>query len=373
MLPTPAVSGRNLAGVARAAVAALRGETNGLSLAPVDTAVIVLVDGLGHAQLRQAAGHARTLARAAGAGEPIRTVYPSTTSAALTALATGRLPGEHGLVGYRILDPGRDALVTTLNDWESDRPAGRWMRSATIWETEAERGLRTAAIGPAKHASTGFTAAVLRGSDYVPTGDLDDRFAALQRVLAQGRHRVVYLYVSELDMAGHELGWESERWRELLEELDAQLAAAAVRLNRRTGLLVTADHGMLDVPAHRQLVVDEHAALTEGLRLVAGEPRFLHLYADGDAAADALAERWREGVGDRAWVRTREQAIAEGWFGPVDPEVLRRIGDVLVAARARIAFYTADAKPRSRAMVGQHGSLTDEETRVPLLRFGAFA
>ena len=92
-------------------------------------------------------------------------------------------------------------------------------------------------------------------------------------------------------------------------------------------------------------------------------------------AAHDLAERWREVEGDRAWIATRSEAVDAGWFGPVvHPDVLPRIGDVLVAARKRIAYYDSRDPQRSgQNMVGQHGSLTPEETRVPLLRFGAFA
>jgi hypothetical protein len=71
-------------------------------------------------------------------------------------------------------------------------------------------------------------------------------------------------------------------------------------------------------------------------------------------------------------VGTRDEAIAAGWFGPVDPEVLDRIGQVLVAARRPVAYYV-DTDDRGRRMVGQHGSLTPTEVTVPLLRYGAWA
>src|SRR5690606_27058036 len=110
-----------------------------------------------------------------------------------------------------------------------------------------------------------------------------------------------------------------------------------------------------------------------GVRFVAGEHRMLHLHLQAPAAATALAERWRTAEGSRAWVATRAEAIEAGWFGPVESAVLGRIGDVLVAARKAVAYYTtAQYATRAAVMVGQHGSWTDEESRVPLLRFGAY-
>src|SRR5699024_4477334 len=133
--------------------------------------------------------------------------------------------------------------------------------------------------------------------------------------------------------------------------------------------LVTADHGMVDVPERAQIVVP--AELLAGVRAVAGEPRCLQLHLDDVAEADAVAEAWRGAYGSRAWVASRGEAIAADWFGPVDDAVGPRIGDVLVAARKDHAFYV-DADDTARRMVGQHGSLTPAETAIPLLRFGAF-
>jgi hypothetical protein len=70
-------------------------------------------------------------------------------------------------------------------------------------------------------------------------------------------------------------------------------------------------------------------------------------------------------------VATRDEWIEAGFFGEVDPDVLPRIGDVIVAARTPVAYYL-DPTDRGRGMIGQHGSLTKDEMEIPLLRFGAF-
>jgi hypothetical protein len=146
---------------------------------------------------------------------------------------------------------------------------------------------------------------------------------------------------------------------------------------RGTGLLVTADHGVVDVPAHRHVFVDASPALLDGVRHVAGEPRCLGLVLEPELDAGerrALLERWREAEGDRAWVLSADEAVAAGLFGAVDAGNRDRIADILVAARAGLAYYDRrDADRRGEGMVGQHGSLTDEETRIPLIRSGLFA
>lgn len=374
MVPTASALGPHLHAVLPSCVAALAGEGNPLGLPRLRSAVVVVVDGLGAAALKARAGHARTLAAASTRASTIATGVPTTTAAALSTLMTGASPGEHGVVAYAALDPAADRVVNQLSGWGGTVDPLSWQRLPTVFETAT--GVRSVAVGPTKYRSSGLTAAILRGADYVAADGIAERFdAALERAAGEGT--LVYLYIPEADQAAHADGWQSDRWTAALEEIDGALAAALRRLPRGVGMLVTADHGILDVSADRHILLDDRPGLLDGVRHVGGEPRMVHLYLEpgvGAVERAAVAGRWRNAEGARAWVRTREEAIAEDWFGPVAAEVAPRIGDVLLAARGLVAYYDSrTATPGSRSMVGQHGSWTPEETRVPLLRFGAAA
>jgi hypothetical protein len=147
-------------------------------------------------------------------------------------------------------------------------------------------------------------------------------------------------------------------------------------LRAADAMVLSADHGIVDIPVSAHLLIETAPALVEGVRFVAGEPRCLQLHFEPDLNArdrSALVERWRDAESGRAWIATREEAIAAGWFGAVAPEVSPRIGDLLVAARKNIAYYDGrTATPHSLAMIGQHGSWSPAELQIPLLRFGAF-
>jgi hypothetical protein len=307
----------------------------------------------------------------------IRTVLPSTTAAALASFATGRMPGEHGLVGYRVLDVVNDRVVNQLNGWDEQMVPEEWQPAQTLFEAARASGVPSFAVGAARYADSGFTHAVLRGAEYRPAASIADRFAEAERLVADEPGSLVYLYVPELDQAAHAFGWESERWLTILEQLDAELAGFERRMPRGTGLLVTADHGVIDVPAHRHVFLDEHAGLLDVVRHVAGEPRFVSLYIEPGLGAEdraALVEAWRAAEGHRSWVLSRDEAVESGLYGAVEPGVRARIGDILIAARSGIAYYDRrEADRRAEAMIGQHGSLSDEETRVPLVRAGAYA
>ena len=369
MLPAAKSHRFSLADVLPNCLEALAGRTGRLGLAPVTHAVVLVADGLGRTALEAHRGHARTLASRLDVDPPISAVFPTTTASALATLTTGTAPGQHGMVGYRVLDSAHDRMVNQLTGLEELDPAA-WQRMPTLFETSAAAGVRAVAIGAPRHRESGFTAAVLRGAHYYGAAENAERFARARHELASPGPTLMYLYVSELDVEAHARGLASPRWVAALEALDAEVATLVAALGPRQGLLATADHGMVDVPADAQVIIPPE--LLAGVRHVGGEPRCLQLYLEEGANPDVVAGLWRERESARAWVATREEAIAAGWFGTVDPIVLPRIGDVLVAARKDFAYY-ADPDDTARRMIGQHGSLTRDETEIPLLRFGAFA
>jgi predicted AlkP superfamily pyrophosphatase or phosphodiesterase len=368
MLPALKSDGLSLADVFPSCLAAIQGGGGALTLPAVRAAVVLLVDGLGSAALRSHAGHARVLSSGA---RSIDSGFPTTTAAAIATLTTGSRPGQHGLVGYTVLDAANDRIINQLSGWEGVDPE-QWQGMPTVFERARDAGLRATAIGQSQYAASPFTRAVLRGADYVSANSLEARFEALERQLAvPGPPQLIYLYVPELDKAAHAHGLESTQWIAALESLDS--AVGGLRLPRDVGMIVTADHGIIDIPAHQHILYDTVPELMAGVAHVGGEPRCLQLYFAPDADIETTVAAWRESESERSWVLTRQEAIEAGWFGEVRDEVVPRIGDLLVAARKSVAYYASTASTRARAMVGQHGSWSAAELQIPLVRLGAFA
>lgn len=377
MLPARISRGPRLADVLQSCLQSVLAEPNALGLPRSSHAIVLLVDGLGASALRSRSGHARFLASRLTKGDVIEGVFPATTAAAIATLTTASAPGEHGMVGYSVLDPDNDRLVNQLKGWDAQMRPESWQLRRTVFEQAEVAGVPAFAIGTARYNDSGLTHAVLRGASYVSADTLEERFAAARRIIDTTERAIVYLYVAELDMAAHAKGWESDKWLGELEKLDSAVAAFAAGLRTGVGVLLTADHGIVDVPVEKHVLYDAVPELIAGVRHVGGEPRCLQLYLEPGlpaSAADELAETWRRVEGDRVWVSTRAEAIADGLFGDVDPRAEARIGDVLVAARKLVAYYDSRDITRSgRSMIGQHGSLSDEEMRIPLVRIGAFS
>lgn len=329
--------------------------------------VVVVVDGLGHSNLKASSGHARTISSLPT--KRIETVIPSTTGAALTSLTTGSLPGRHGLIGYKIRHP-KQGLVTTLKDWHGIEDRRSWQRVEPIFGLAAELGVRPVAIGRPAHATGGLTEAILTGAEYHGGQTIADRFSIASRLVRSGEPTLAYLYVDELDKVAHRDGWQSEMWVKRLEQLDTALGDFLQTLPGDVGVVLTADHGMVDVPPEKRLLLDEGSLPLDGVDAIGGEPRMRSLYLKPGVDVGSVSTELSAALGKTAWVGERGEAVSAGWFGPTDDSVAERLGEVLVAARGQYAFQLSSDPPEARSMVGQHGGLSDDERGVPLVVAG---
>jgi hypothetical protein len=338
-----------------------------LGLPTAKRACVVLVDGLGHANLSERAGHAPFLRSLLADGQVLTAGFPSTTAASLGLFGTGTGPGRTAMVGYTARNPVTRGLANLVS-WQGAGDPHDWQREPTIFERVAGAGIPVTTVGPAKFAGSGLTEAALRGGGYSRAERLDDRVDATVYELMGPAF--VYLYWGDVDKIGHHHGWGSWQWGEELATLDRELARLERLLPPDTLLLVTADHGMVDVDRTQRWDVARTPALAEGVDLIAGEPRALHVHTSDETAggAAAVAARWRTTLGPAAVVATRDEAIGAGWFGPVSEHVRPVIGDVVVATTGRATVV--DSRTQTAAsmdLIGVHGSFTPEEMHVPLL------
>ncbi len=237
---------------------------------------------------------------------------------------------------------------------------------STIFERAESAGVAAFRIAPGAFRKSGLSVAAMRGADYRPADTLGALVSRTVAALGEASPALASVYYGDLDSTGHALGCGSDAWEYQLAHVDKLAEQLVGALPRGTVLHVTADHGMTDVPAGERIDVDAEPRLREGVALLGGEPRARHVYCTPGAADDVLTA-WREVLGDRAWVVTRDQAVADGWFGPVDPQFLARIGDVIAAPCGPSAIVATKAEPRESALAGMHGSLTQSDQLVPLL------
>jgi hypothetical protein len=327
--------------------------------------MVLLVDGLGADLLRAHADLAPTLASLSRPVGDLSAPCPSTTPVSLATLGTGLPPGSHGILGFVTDIPGEDRTLNHIQ-WADDPDPDVWQSRRTVFEQAQAAGVAATAVGPYAYAGSGLTRAAYRGATYTGVVSPGDLSALALRSLAATPRSLVYGYIPELDLTGHVRGVDSPSWRAQLRLIDRLVEQLVAGLPDDAALLVTADHGMLDVPGETRFDLDGESDLADGVRVLAGEPRARYVHAQPGAEDDVLS-RWREVLGDRAWVVSRDEAVASGVFGPVDDALAARIGDVVALARGSWALVTPEQEPGPSRLAAYHGSLTVTELAIPLL------
>ncbi len=326
-------------------------------VAEAERAVLLVLDGLGWEQFQPR----RSLMPALSAmtGSKASTVAPTTTATALTSITTGLTPGEHGIVGYRIVLGGD--VVNVLRWSSGDQSVRRSHPPADVQPYDPFLGVTVPVCSPTELQTSGFTEAHLRGS--TPVGWRSPSSIAVEaRVQLEAGQRFVYCYYGGIDKIAHERGFGPYYDAEL-RFADALVADLLATLPSGTALLVTADHGQVDVGDR---VVHPSAELLADVTLQSGEGRFRWLHTR-PACVEALAQAANEELGHLAWVVTKAQMLDEHWFGPtMAPPLQARLGDVALVAHQPVSFFeVADSGPFE--LVCRHGSLTSAEVDVPLL------
>ncbi len=364
-LVLPGLAGRRTIDQVMPSVAAAmghRGFTNTLDLPEAPRYVVLMIDGLGETLLRAHADVAPFLASLPGVADMVCGV-PSTTATSLTSLGTGVSAGSHGMVGYSARDPESGLRLNSLK-WDLPIDPLIWQPRPTVLELLLQDGAAASSVNDAKFAETGLTLCSQRGVPFHGINSIYERLDVIIEVIEAAPRSVTYAYESRLDHTGHGRGCGSEQWREMLATIDREAADLRAELPDDCVLVLTADHGMIDLPTEGRFDLDQQPHLRNDVILLAGEARFRHVYTRAGAAADVAAQ-WSEVMGDRAIVRTQEGI--EDWFGPIAPDVRGRIGDVVVAALGDFAVFSSADFAIEMKMTGFHGSITEPELRIPVL------
>lgn len=337
----------------------------GAHLAGVDRIAVLLVDGLGAHQLPLIAPYAPAVAGLAAGASTLTSGFPSTTPVSLVTLGTGARPGAHGVLGFTTRMP--DGAVLNHIRWADDPPPARWQPVPTRFETAAAAGVAVTAVTRPEFQGSGLTVAAHRGAAFAGASDVPGLVAGIGAALRGAGPALVYGYHPDLDKAGHEAGVGSPPWCAAAREVGTLVDRLTGDLTPGSALVVTADHGQLNVPADRRIDMADDPALSAGVTAVAGEPRVRYLHT-APGARDDVAAAWQARFGPSARVLTRDQVIDEGWFGPVPPAHTGRIGDVVVLCLDRTVALAGDHEPPSVGrLIAYHGSVTAAEMTVPLL------
>lgn len=347
------------------ALNAVLGKENKLSLPKRQSVIVLMVDGLGSFNLEQAGGHARFLN--AQSLEKAACFFPATTSTSLSSLLTGSKPWETGFVGYLVLDRDTKTSMNLLTGWSSFEQGEAFQTLSTVAELAEQNEVEFHVVSLPSYELSGLTGATTRGARFYGISDLAERFAKAKTLVANGAPKLVYLYVPELDQIAHAFGSKSLRWLNELEYIDSTIRKLSEALPKKTGLIVTADHGVIDIAPENHIYLNEFMDESH-FDFVGGDTRGLFLYFKENSNKSESIASIEVQYSDVAWTLTPEDLITAGYWQDT-PRLRRFAPDAILLARKSVAlFHKSFARKKSLGNIGHHGSITPEELSIPIIR-----
>ncbi len=345
-------------------------------LAAARHVVLLVIDGLGRAQLDAHAPHG-ALAEARLAD--LSSVFPSTTASAVSTFMTGDVPLAHGLTGWHVWFRELGVVGAPLPFKVRGSDVGLNRLGVDARGLFATRALasrlarRTVLVHPSHLCNSWYTRAHCGSAELRPFGGMEEMFERIVALARDEEPSFCYAYWPELDTLSHVHGAGSEQAGRHLRELDAAVARCARRLAGTGAVLaVCADHGFVDTRADTRLDLADHPRLAETLMLpLCGEPRAVFCYVRSGAEGrfqDCVAEDLAHAVD----LLTCEEVIAGGLLGPgrAHPELASRLGSHVLLLKENYCLTDRLAgERRPFQQVGVHGGMSDAELRVPLAVF----
>jgi hypothetical protein len=353
---------------------------------------LVLVDGLGWRLTDRHADHPflRRCARE-GTVERWTAQFPSTTTAATATIHTGLPVAEHGLYEWFIYEPTLDRLIcplmfsfagdaerNTLFALGPERALALLPDLTTIYRRLDADGVRCHAFQSDRYTPGTVSDIAFAGARVHPFGQPAAGLAELAGVLAGPGPLYCFAYIDEVDAVAHEHGPGSPQVAARVGiTLDALETLAQAAAGSGAELLVTADHGLVEVDPAKTVYVNLAWPGIAGLLRTgadgrplapAGSARDLFLHAR-PGCVDELVLGLRELLGERALVAAVADLVADGLFGARVGERLRaRLADVAVLARAANTTWWYEEGRFVHRFRGHHGGLTADEMEIPLIR-----
>lgn len=346
-------------------------------LSEYQSVVFMLIDGLGREYIDRFGGEsfiARNLHSTA------TSVFPTTTSSAITSLATGVAPQQHAVTGWfmHLKEIGIVSQILPFNPRLGGMYYGDLGLDPSMFIDSGRLFDRVPAdtycIIKDDIISSPYSSFMAGGSKRYAYSDLDGYFSRIRECCAvEGEKKLIYAYWSHFDTLCHLYGVDNDITHEHFRAIDKELELLHEELSGSgTCLLVTADHGQLDVTDDTTIQASDHPGLYECLTLpICGESRAAFCYVR--PSMTGRFERYvEEELDDYCTMLKGTEMISEGYFGldAPNPKLFDRVGDYVLLMKDNFVIRDSLLGERKHVLKGYHGGLDDQELFVPLLKLG---
>lgn len=293
----------------------------------------------------------------------ISSVYPCTTTAALTSIQSGLTPKEHAWLGWSCYFKEVDQCIDLFSGnisgiAEGVSAAKEHIPNKYLGFTDICIKIQTATDQSVK------TCKVSPFSDYF-ANTCEGICSHIENLCKTTAKKFIYAYHYLPDHDIHEFGTSAECIGAMVADYDRQIEELSGKL-KDTLLIIMADHGFSDISMK---CMEDYPAINECLRLpVSVEPRCCSLFVK-DECKSVFKERFTKEFGEKFILFSHDEFLKEGLLGDGEQhaKVDDFIGDFIAVAVSDIALWHKDNHGRYNDFKGAHAGLCKDEVTVPLI------
>ncbi|MEM0139598.1 MAG: alkaline phosphatase family protein [Ferroplasma sp.] len=295
-------------------------------------------------------------------------VFPSTTSNALSSLFLNRYPGEHGIIGYQLYIKQLGAIVNILGYTSS----AAYMRDsmerayplASIFNYESKitslyhAGYSTVNIIPTFINHTSFSNLLYGNNETDVYSNIFHSFSVFEENLKKNYDFISY-YVPDIDQISHKLGPGNEHTIEAARYILTQIYSIIKKYDDYD-FIITADHGHIEVGDTINLGND--SGLSDLSVLPAyGDSRALFL--DYNAELEGYINKNYENI----LTVKKADSLYEKLLGRVNDNVKKNLPGMIGISKNN-DIYHFPFNQRKYTMLGAHSGLLADEMEIPIIK-----
>ncbi|MFO7837572.1 MAG: alkaline phosphatase family protein [Candidatus Thorarchaeota archaeon] len=334
------------------------------------TILFIIIDGLGYNYLLR---HGSGLWLRDHLVSSMSSVFPPSTGSAMTSFYTATTPLQHGITGWFVYlkDLGVVSRFLPFSTLVNEKPMQTDVApfvGAEPWLGKIQK--RSIFLGPQRIINSSYSRFVSSGCTRIGYHSLQELFGnARDLAIHAHENQFMFVYWPELDATGHDEGIESEAAINHLTTLDKNLEKLAKEVPNNVRIIITSDHGIVDVEQENTVKLANHPELKKTLIApVCGDTRTCYFYVRPNKV-DAFQSYMNDHLAHACTMYQTSQLVDMGWFGPGEPsnKFDTRAGDFVALMKEGYALLNDFPGEEYPELVGQHGGLSEDEMLVPLV------
>ena len=304
--------------------------------------------------------------------DEVTSVYPSTTTAALTTYYSGKPPYETGWIAWSQYFKEYGRAIDMLSHKESYKRESIQDAKINVFEEivnykpvfeqieEVSPNIKAYEVTPSYSDK--------RAKRSIRADSIDEIINNIEMLCSNPEEKFILAYCDNPDGLLHKYGANSEEAKTFIQETEVKIQQMAEKLGEDTLLIISADHGHKNI--EKAYTILDYPEILECLIMpVSLESRCLTFWVKEDMKEE-FEKRFKKAFGNEFWLMNKKEFLEKHFlgYGKKHSKIDDFIGDYIAmstqGSMIRLETFLAEGKKIKKST---HCGLNKDEMEVPVI------